>query len=50
MCAHYLTKLSVYDNIEVSLRFEEKFAFVLVGTTKKWPIQSLIEKREEKIA
>jgi len=36
--------------MEINLHVEDKFVFVLVGTTKKWPIQSLIEKREEKIA
>ena len=49
MCIFYLTKLSLHD-IKITLHSEEKCKlFFMAGTTKKWPIQSLIEKREGKI-
>jgi hypothetical protein len=49
MCTFYLIKLPLCD-IKITLDSEEKCNFIfMAGTTKKWPIQSLIEKREEKI-
>ena len=48
MCTIYLIKLSLYD-IKITLHFEEKFNIFLWWVQEKWPIQSLIEKREGKI-
>jgi hypothetical protein len=49
MCIFYLIKFPLCD-IKITLDCEEKCNFIfMAGTTKKWPIQSLIEKREEKI-
>ena len=49
MCTFYLIKLSLYD-IKITLDSEKKCKlFSLRAQPKKWPIQSLIEKREGKI-
>ncbi len=49
MCIFYLTKLSLHD-IKFILHFEKKYKLILWrAQQKKWSIQSLIEKREEKI-
>jgi hypothetical protein len=49
MCTFFLIKFPLYD-IKNTLHSEEKCKlFFMAVTTKKWPIQSHIEKREGKI-
>jgi hypothetical protein len=49
MCKFFLIKLPLYD-IKITFHCEEKCKlFFMAVTTKKWPIQSHIEKREGKI-